>query len=566
MEAVQFHTLRTIATHKVQAPVARGDRVRPADGRSPRTTRANPEAQPPGAQVKRYMPAAGNSGPEVTAQFVLRHVSRGKGCPVTRKRLNDQQSKILRWIGQGCPDGEQPGAGYKLSAQALQSRSLAKVSRRQGIWTAELTDDGRHYLEHGDYPPAPAATGVRKTTTAAQPVEKPAPNQRLDAPVETTALVHSSPAKPKVRPAPPPNQGDLLITELLAAGGRIVVRQEYGPGAPSWSARIASAARSKLLPDGKYISHDWIMVGHDTEITLKDIPAWRTEVLAPIVVPERLTNPHPVVAAFRDGKRTLPLTKPVLSRALRLLQALVAESERHGYKARLTPDDKPRYKQGRLQLIDQFTVQTPEVAIGVAISQQNDRVEHDPTARELADAAKGWGRRIPRYDHVPSTRLSIRLTGGQSHWGTEWSDNKAAVLEDALPQILQEMRLRSTAAEAKRKADEEAAALKRRQWEAAISQARVAYQESYKVKALHQQIADWRQAQEIREFLSHAQDVVTNMSSGSDRVTAEEWLAWVAVYAGELDPLAGLLRMPDIPEPSPKDLEPHLKGWTPYSP
>ncbi|MEZ0114691.1 hypothetical protein ABH920_008726 [Catenulispora sp. EB89] len=75
VEAVQFHTLRTIATHKVQAPVARGDRVRPADGRSPRTTRANPEAQPPGAQVKRYMPAAGNSGPEVTAQFVLRHVS-----------------------------------------------------------------------------------------------------------------------------------------------------------------------------------------------------------------------------------------------------------------------------------------------------------------------------------------------------------------------------------------------------------------------------------------------------------------------------------------------------------
>lgn len=43
----------------------------------------------------------------------------------------------------------------KLSAAALASRGLVRVRRPGGKWTAELTDAGRYYIEHGDYPPKP---------------------------------------------------------------------------------------------------------------------------------------------------------------------------------------------------------------------------------------------------------------------------------------------------------------------------------------------------------------------------------------------------------------------------
>jgi hypothetical protein len=132
--------------------------------------------------------------------------------------------------------------------------------------------------------------------------------------------------------------------------------------------------------------------------------------------------------------------------------------------------------------------------------------------------------------------------------------------------MVQEMELRSAAAVAKRKADEEAATLKRQRWEAAVAQARLTYREAFRAKALRQQIADWQKALEVREFLSHAADAVTGMASGADRNAAEAWLAWIAGYAERLDPLAGPLRMPHIPEPRPKDLEPHLDGWSPYAP
>jgi hypothetical protein len=283
---------------------------------------------------------------------------------------------------------------------------------------------------------------------------------------------------------PQPNKGDLLIAELIAAGGRIVVQREYRAGGPNWPARIASAARSKQLPADKYIAYGWCQGG--IEIVLKDIPAWRTEALAPIAVSERLTNPLPAVTSVRDGNRPLPLTKAALPRALRLLQALFTECERRGYKVKLIPDGRPQYKQGRLQLTDQFTVQPPEVTVGVAVSQQNDRVEHVPTAAELAQSAKNSWVKIPRYDYVPSTRLSIRLTGGQVHRQMEWSDSKDAALDDVLPQMVQEMELRSAAAVAKRKADEEAATLKRQRWEAAVAQARLAYREAFRAKALRQ--------------------------------------------------------------------------------
>ena len=65
--------------------------------------------------------------------------------------VNDAQSAVLDWLAAGSSqDPRRPE--MKLSAAALAGRGLLKVRRPGGKWTAELTDAGRYYVEHGRYP------------------------------------------------------------------------------------------------------------------------------------------------------------------------------------------------------------------------------------------------------------------------------------------------------------------------------------------------------------------------------------------------------------------------------
>jgi hypothetical protein len=66
--------------------------------------------------------------------------------------LKPHQLEVLRWVEAGCPDVDMPGDGAKHTARALQGRRLVTVSRRDGRWSATLTERGRYYLDNGRYP------------------------------------------------------------------------------------------------------------------------------------------------------------------------------------------------------------------------------------------------------------------------------------------------------------------------------------------------------------------------------------------------------------------------------
>jgi len=73
---------------------------------------------------------------------------------MARKPLNPRQVEVLRWVAGGCPEGVMVGETHKVSAAALKSRHLVKVSKRDG-WQATITEEGRRYLEHGGCPDEP---------------------------------------------------------------------------------------------------------------------------------------------------------------------------------------------------------------------------------------------------------------------------------------------------------------------------------------------------------------------------------------------------------------------------
>jgi hypothetical protein len=60
--------------------------------------------------------------------------------------LNDKQSSVLRWIGDGCPDGVMEGYHHRVSAAALRSRDLVRIRGRGPSWHAELTERGKTSL------------------------------------------------------------------------------------------------------------------------------------------------------------------------------------------------------------------------------------------------------------------------------------------------------------------------------------------------------------------------------------------------------------------------------------
>lgn len=90
----------------------------------------------------------------VLLRVVLCHPARVRRLRsgAVKARLNETQIAVLRWLADGQPGGAATNP-QRLTARALSSRRLVKINGRGPQWHAELTDAGRHFVDHGEYPP-----------------------------------------------------------------------------------------------------------------------------------------------------------------------------------------------------------------------------------------------------------------------------------------------------------------------------------------------------------------------------------------------------------------------------
>lgn len=478
-----------------------------------------------------------------------------------KQQLNERQLAVLQWVGQACPDGVWEGSSYKTSCQALQNRGLLKVVRRQGQWSAALTDVGQHYLTHGTYPPA-------------QPQRRPTAQAQKSSPSDPAASLESEPAAAQVALTAPQKAAharqsrktvtEELLEELVEAGGRIVKNNTSGPNSVNWSARVSAASRSGRIPETKELYGRWCRGGY--EIRLEDMPAWRLAVLEPVPVPARLTQPHAVVKAMQGHSQPMGVTKAVQARALRLVQALVLATQKQGHVSRIGPTHGAPPQHRRRSAAPHFTITAQGQTCDFLVLQEQDRTDHTATEKELTEAKKYSWVTIPRFDYSPADRLRIVLSGGQPHRAGEWADTAARALEDQLAEIVQEVGLRGEAAERERLADLEAARQKRLRWEAAMGQAKIDYAEAVRVQHLEAQEKAWRHAAGLTEYVDTLRLHAATLPTGPERDGAEAWIAWADNHARRLNPLNGTLHLPDIPEPRADDLKPFLRGLSPYGP
>lgn len=387
--------------------------------------------------------------------------------------------------------------------------------------------------------------------------------ERLVAPVSlrrasfSASMQADSSAASRERPVTGLRPVDQMLADLIAAGGTLDVTDGHG----YYEGLVSAATRHGKVPEGKLLQ---VVAGRrwgERILRLMDEPAWMTATLAPIPIAERLTRPHPAVTALRsDREHRLRYKGDVRQRGLRLLDALAKEAARRGHTVTCPSIEQARRNQPGDLLID---ISGHPHALHV--TEDTDKVPHEPTQKELRNFER-WGYpRIPKYDKVPSGRLIITVNGGIPIRQSTFSETKTPDLSDRLPVLLQELELRAAAAEERRKAREREAEEKRRLWQQVHDEAIVVLRDHHRAAALTEQAEQWRQARALTEYVDAMETHIATLH-GDEKTQAEEWLAWARAHLATSGPFNRPLTMPPDPQVTPKALKPFMRGLSPYGP
>jgi len=184
----------------------------------------------------------------------------------------------------------------------------------------------------------------------------------------------------------------------------------------------------------------------------------------------------------------------------------------------------------------------------------------------------------PKTDKIASGRLPLEIARAGWDMKDTWTDDKRIKLEKRLPRIIRDVEAGIVAdAEAKlaaqRAHDEYVAeqewkrAAERRDWQAALDEARPQAAELLRGKEFRRAYESWVSASEIRAFCDALERAALDEPAGSENRT--RWITWARAAADRLDPTRGDRALAGIDfdiEPEPDGLRPFIGDWNPHQP
>jgi hypothetical protein len=471
--------------------------------------------------------------------------------------LNEAQIAVLRWIAAGSPSGVMEGYTHRVSASALRTRDLVRISGRGPTWRAELTERGREQLERLERKQSQSSTNGKEPNAAQRP--------------QPALPVSRSDRRAEPAPGPKPlSKTEQLVADVIAAGGRLTLPDDTANGGVNWRQRAYAAQRHGKVPNGKRLSVAWTNAGFELELldgeTCNELGA------DTVPVPARLSKHHPVAQEFRNRTSLHEVSRKALPRVLRIVHALAKEAERRGYQLACVRVREDSYGRSEWKPSHDgqfvFTINGHELKVrlwekGAGLrgpyEHQRKRWQED---REKPFSQMLFLDRPKPYDSGATGELNIEALGWSHSRQSSWGDRKRWTLEDRLPQLLRELETQAVEAEEQRLAREREEAERQREWQAAMERAKVRLLEDHRREVLRNRVGAWGEADAIRAYCD-----AVEVRHGTDAIAADpdaaEWLAFAREHA---DRAQRLPRMPTDPEVTNEALKPYLGKWSPYGP
>ncbi|MBT2396179.1 hypothetical protein J7E89_09385 [Streptomyces sp. ISL-100] len=391
-----------------------------------------------------------------------------------------------------------------------------------GAARVEVTEAGRFYLRHGHHPDDPAlADGGEPSVPSGSP-----------APYSERPVARARRAKARE------------LVERLTSEGHVRFADPDDDEVAEWRRVVNYAKRHGLEPEGKRIEKVQYG-GRGLEFFLTEGPhpnsrSQRPKTGVPVVpVPSRLASLHPVVAALRDDEGPLVMPPVLRRRSLLMLQGLAAEAVWRGYEVRKVSSYS--WREGGVDVVvDGF-------AYAVTFRQE-----------------------FPQSTNPErSARLVIEVAHGLTSRPGRWRDRKGRTLEQTLGVILGEIEARAVEDARRRESEERAREKREVRWRAAVEEAKERAVREQLAEVLREGAGRWREAVVIGEYCDALEPRLAELGGDLDEQAVESarrWLEWAREYMRGIAPLRHPQDMPTPRDPTPDELQPYLKGWSPYAP
>ena len=295
-----------------------------------------------------------------------------------------------------------------------------------------------------------------------------------------------------------------------------------------------------------------------------------------IIVPERLSNPHPLVKQSSEillgsqadstgivnppkGCLNITVSKNSLRRALRIMDTVLKALEERGHSVKLADRETQTKIQG--------------IPIRFGITEQVITRKKRPEEHDLSGPYR-FRHNLFVDERVPSGKLSLSITSTAGLWDfglqSNWRDAKKTKLENRINSFIEGLETVAAATiEREREKEEERLReieleKKREEERARRAELRREYlKEEARVNALLQASEDWKRSEILREYVAEIKRRMAEDALPEGFETpSDEWLQWARDQADRLDPLSP--SPPSILDeecPPEEDNRPYWKRW-----
>lgn len=263
----------------------------------------------------------------------------------------------------------------------------------------------------------------------------------------------------------------------------------------------------------------------------------------PVIVPDRLISPHPLVKmtqdvlekekpdkygvlrAWRQKYLNIRISPSSLKRALRIMDAIIKAFEEQAYKVEVGKGEGP----GTHLLIHNFT-------LNLELTEKINSIPHNPTAAEIEKQKRYSWEKPPSYDFKPSGMLTLKIDEYNAQgYRKSWSDGKTQRLEDLLDNFI------TGAIKVGIIAREESLA-REKKWaeESRLRAEREAERHAAErfIKDLEESAQAWSKSQQILVFIETIEkEYAARSLSPEDQEKLKSWLAKARRYEEWLNPI-----------------------------